>query len=97
MDQKPADNQIQIRDSFSGAEYGNMMNVGHTKEEFLLTFFNIVPPSGRVVAKVITSPGHLKRIVNALNENLKKYEATFGAIAEAENPQNEIGFKVSDK
>jgi hypothetical protein len=94
MDKQPQENQIQIRDNFAGGEYANAMSVGHTKEEFLLTFLNIVAPTGRVVGKVITSPGHLKRIIRALDENLKKYEATFGKVQEAEAPKSEIGFKA---
>ncbi|MBN1778897.1 MAG: DUF3467 domain-containing protein [Candidatus Buchananbacteria bacterium] len=89
-------NQIQIRDNFAGAEYTNAMTVGHTKEEFLLTFLNVVAPAGRVVGKVITSPGHLKRIIRALDENLKKYEKTFGPVEEAESPKQEIGFQSKD-
>jgi hypothetical protein len=94
MDKPSQENQIQIRDSFAGAEYANAMTVGHTKEEILLTFLNIVAPSGRVVSKIITSPGHLKRIIRALDENLKKYESTFGKVEEAEAPKSEIGFKA---
>jgi hypothetical protein len=89
--QKPR--QIQIRDNFAGGEYANMMQVSHNKEEFLLIFANVVAPTGRVVGKIITSPGHLKRMITALSENLKKYEDKFGAVEEAESPRNEIGFK----
>lgn len=91
--QQPKQHKIQIKDAFAGGEYANAMQVGHNKEEFLLTFLNILPPSGRVVGKIITSPGHLKRITKALEENLKKYEATFGKVEEAESPKDEIGFK----
>jgi len=90
---QPQPNEIQIRDNFAGGEYANAMQVSHSKEDFLLTFLNIVPPAGRVVGKIITSPGHLKRIVRALDENLKKYEATYGTIEEAESPKKEIGFQ----
>jgi hypothetical protein len=95
MENQPKEGEIQIRDSFAGAEYANAMTVSHGKEEFLLSFMNVVAPTGRVVGKVITSPGHLKRIVRALDENLKKYEAAFGAITEAEGPSKEIGFKIN--
>jgi len=86
--------QIQIKDGIAGGEYANAMQVGHKKDEFLLTFLNIVPPTGRVVGKIITSPGHLKRIAKALEENLKRYESGFGKIEEAESPKDEIGFKA---
>lgn len=86
--------QIQIKDGIAGGEYANGMQISHTKEEFLLTFLNIVPPSGRVAGKIITSPGHIKRMVAALEENLKKYEEKFGAVEVAENPKDKIGFQA---
>lgn len=86
--------QIQIKDGFAGGEYANGMQVSHTKEEFLLTFLNIVSPSGRVAAKIMTNPGHVKRMINALSENLKKYEDKFGAVEVADNPKGQIGFQA---
>jgi len=87
-------NQIQIKDGFAGAEYSNGMQIGHNKEEFMITFLNIVAPTGRVVGKIMTSPGHLKRMIRAMEENLKKYESQFGKVEEAESPKDEIGFKA---
>lgn len=86
--------EIKIADNLTGGEYANAMQVVHTKDEVLLTFFNIVAPSGRVCAKIITSPGHLKRMVAALNDNLKKYEDKFGSVVESESPKKEIGFQA---
>ena len=86
--------EIKITDNFAGAEYANGMQVSHTKEEFILNFLNIVPPSGRVVSKVITSPGHIKRMIAALAENLKKYEENFGSVETAQSPKEGIGFKA---
>ena len=85
--------EIKIADNFAGGEYANAMQVAHTKDEVLLTFFNIVSPSGRVVSKIITNPGHLKRMIAALNDNLKKYEDKFGVVEAAESPKKEIGFQ----
>lgn len=84
--------QIQIADNIPGGSYANMMQVWHNKDEFNLMFANIFPPSGLVSAKVITTPGHLKRMIKALQENIKKYEEQFGEIKEADLPHNEIGF-----
>ena len=86
--------EIQIRDNFAGGEYANAMQVSHNKEEFLISFFNIVPPGGRVCGKIITSPGHMKRMIAALQDNLKKYESQFGAVEAAESPKTEIGLKA---
>jgi len=92
MSQQQA-NEIKLADNIPGAEYANFMQVSHTKEEFLLMFANIVGLSGRVVGKIITSPGHLKRIIGALQNNVKMYEEKFGEIKEADAPAaKDIGF-----
>lgn len=76
-------------------QYANMMMIAHTKEEFVLDFMNVVPPQGIVTSRIITSPGHMKRIIAALSENIKKYEGSFGTIAEASIPTDkEFGFKT---
>ncbi|MFA5029454.1 MAG: DUF3467 domain-containing protein [Patescibacteria group bacterium] len=86
--------EIKITDNFAGGEYANGMQISYNKEEFLIYFFNIMPPAGRVCAKIITSPGHLKRMAAVLEDNLKKYESQFGSVSVAENPKDGIGFKV---
>ena len=86
--------EIKIADNIPGAEYTNIMQVNHTQEEFTMIFANVAGVSGKVVSKVITSPGHMKRIVDALAENIKKYEEQFGVIKTAVAPEanKEIGF-----
>jgi hypothetical protein len=66
------------------------MVVTHTKEEFILDFLMVVPPAGTVTARVIVSPGHMKRILVALQENISKYENAFGTIQIAEEPKGKI-------
>ena len=92
-EQNPTSQDIKIADNLAGGEYANAMQASHGKEEFLLTFFNIVAPTGRVCGKIITSPGHLKRMIAVLQDNLKKYEGQFGSVEQAESPKEEIGFK----
>lgn len=95
VEQKANINQeIKIADNMPGAEYANAMQINHTKEEFQMMFFNILGISGRVVGKIITNPGHFKRMIAAMTENLKKYEERFGKVVEAELPDKEIGFKA---
>jgi hypothetical protein len=69
----------------------------HTRDEFILNFVMVSPPAGTVTARVITSPGHMKRMVSALTENLKKYEAKFGKLSEAPEPHKPtMGFHPSE-
>ena len=89
--------QIKIADNIPGAEYANMMQVNHTQEEFMMMFANVAGMSGRVVSKVISSPGHMKRIVAALSDNIKKYEERFGPITAADAPQATGGLGFEDR
>ncbi len=78
--------QVVFPDSLKGGVYSNFMVVTHTKEEFVLDFMLVVPPVGSVTARVITSPGHLKRMISALVQNVSKYEEKFGRVIAAEEP-----------
>jgi len=89
---KPKQINIKITDEVLTGKYANMMQVAHTKEEFILDFANVVPPQGILNARVITSPGHIKRIIKALQDNLAKYEQAFGRITEAEEPRKSWQF-----
>lgn len=78
--------RIKISDEVLRGVYANQMVVTHTKEEFILDFMNLFPPEGVVNARVIISPGHMKRILKALDGNLKSYEEKFGPVEEASAP-----------
>ena len=54
--------------------------------QFVIDFLNVFPPTGVATARIITSPGHVKRIIRALQENLRRYEERFGSIEEAPPP-----------
>ena len=71
---------IKVEDQILKAVYSNLLFASHTKEEFILDFLSAFGPQGIEVAKIVVSPGHFKRIVGALNDNLKKYEDQFGKI-----------------
>lgn len=94
MENNQAKKEIKIVDNIPGAEYANAMQVNHNKDEFQMIFLNLLGPSGRVTGKIISTPGHFKRMVAAMSDNLKKYEDKFGTIKEVtEIEHKEIGFK----
>jgi hypothetical protein len=72
--------QVKIPDDVLKGVYANMVQVGHTPEEFVLDFMNVIGVAGIVTARVMLSPGHTKRMVAAMQDNLKKYEEQFGTI-----------------
>lgn len=81
---------IKIGDEELKGSYSNLLRIAHTSEEFILDFINLVPPQGVVSARIITSPGHLKRIIRALEANLQRYEKMHGEIREAPEPQRTV-------
>ena len=84
--------KINFPKELKGGAYSNNLIVSHTKEEFIMDFLMVAAPEGAVTARVIISPGHMKRIIFALEENVKKYEGKFGKIQKAEKPVDSIGF-----
>lgn len=72
--------QVKMDDSVLKGVYSNMVQIGHTQEEFVLDFMNLFPPAGAAVARVMVSPSHAKRIAAALLDNIKKYEEKFGTL-----------------
>jgi len=85
-DEAEAGLNVKIGDEELKGRYSNLLRITHTREEFILDFINLVPPQGVVTARIVTSPGHLKRIIRALGANLERYEQTYGSIPEAEEP-----------
>jgi hypothetical protein len=86
--------QVKVSDEMLAGSYANMVQVGHTQEEFVLDFMNVFPPAGVLNARVIVSPSHMKRLVAAMEDNIKKYEAQFGTIEAASAPQHTVGFRT---
>ncbi len=91
--QQAKGSQIKIADNIPGGEYANALQVKHNDNEIQLTFLNLMNQSGRVSGKIIATPGNFKRMIVAMQENVKKYEEQFGEIKETLEINKEIGFK----
>ncbi len=90
MQDRPKEIRVDFPKELLGGVYSNNMAVSHTGEEFIMDFIMLAPPSGAVNARIIVSPGHMKRIVKALQDNISKYEQRFGSIHVAEEPKGKI-------
>jgi len=85
--------EIRITDMVPGGEYANAMQVDHNRDELQMIFFNIFGASGKVVSKIITSPGHFKKIIAAMIDNLKKYEEKFGKVEESKGLDKKLNIR----
>jgi len=80
--------EIKLDDDMAQGIYSNLAIVNHSDAEFILDFIFIQPqaPQAKVRSRIITSPRHVKRLVRALEENLRAYEQNFGPVEIAEKP-----------
>jgi hypothetical protein len=64
------------------AVYANVVRIAHTPAEMMIDFARLLPGdiSAPVVSRVLMSPLSAKLFLNALADNLGKYEAAFGEI-----------------
>jgi hypothetical protein len=62
--------------------YSNLARIAHAPAEFVLDFARLLPGDSKatVTSRVVMSPVALKLFAQALNENLVRYESTFGSI-----------------
>lgn len=62
--------------------YSNLARIAHAPAEFVVDFARLLPgdPKAIVTSRVVMSPMALKLFAQAVNENLARYEATFGTI-----------------
>lgn len=90
----PQEMKVKLPDEIRRGAYCNLMIVTHTKEEFIMDFILASPPEAVVTARVIMSPGHMKRTISALQGNMEKYEKQIGKIEAAPEPitKGRIGF-----
>jgi hypothetical protein len=84
--------QLQMDEQTSLGRYSNLVLINHTENEFLLDFAFLQPgnPKAKVVARIISSPRHTKRLLRALQKNIERYEERFGEIDVAEGGDEPI-------
>ncbi len=79
-DRKPKRMPVKINDEVLKGVYSNSLMVLHTRNEFVIDFATMFPPQGSVNARIIVRPESIKRMAQALVENIDKYEARYGEI-----------------
>jgi len=92
-EKKQVNFQIQLDEQIAQGAYVNLAMINHSETEFVIDFIYLQPqaPQGKVRARIITSPNHCKRLIAALQDNMKKYEERFGEVKVAPMPPEGIG------
>ncbi|MBQ8366896.1 MAG: DUF3467 domain-containing protein [Alistipes sp.] len=74
--------EIQLDEQVAQGNYCNLAIIAHSTSEFIIDFATMLPglPKARVKSRVVLTPEHAKRLLLSLQENITRYESTFGKI-----------------
>lgn len=77
---------IELSEEMADGQYANLAVITHSFAEFVIDFVNVMPnvPKAKVKSRVIMTPHHAKRLMRALVDNVKRFEAAHGIIKEQE-------------
>lgn len=78
----PQQINIELNEEVAQGIYSNLAVITHSSSEFVVDFVRIMPgvPKANVKSRIILTPEHAKRLLLALQDNIKKYEAVHGVI-----------------
>ena len=99
--QNPTQSQINIELSADlEPAYSNFAIISHSPSEIVIDFARLLPgvPNSKVLARVVMTPLNAKLLLRALQENLAKYEQSYGEVRTPADtgfqaPDRTIGFK----
>lgn len=80
---------LELKPEIAKGIYSNLAIISHSHSEFVIDFATILPgfPKPEISSRILMAPEHAKRLLNALADNVSKYEALFGQIKLAEEPK----------
>ena len=87
--EQPGQLNIEISEEISEGTYANLAIITHSHAEFVVDFVNVMPgtPKSKVKSRIILTPQHAKRLLNAMAENIEKFETINGKIKDTEEIQ----------
>lgn len=73
---------IELSEEVAQGTYSNLAIITHSTSEFVIDFVRIMPgiPKANVKSRIILTPEHAKRLLMALDDNVKKFEKVNGPI-----------------
>lgn len=77
---------IELKEDIAQGIYSNLAIITHSPSEFIVDFIRVMPgiPKAEVKSRIILTPEHAKRLLQALKDNIAKFESVHGNIKHAE-------------
>ena len=87
---------LELKPEIAKGNYSNLAIITHSHSEFIIDFATMLPglPKPEIASRIVMTPEHAKRLMNALTENIGKYESQFGRIELAGEPR--ATFNIND-
>lgn len=82
MEENKQQLDIELSHDIAQGTYANLAIISHSTSEFIVDFVRIMPgvPKAEVKSRIILTPEHAKRLMFALQDNIRKYEQINGKI-----------------
>ena len=74
---------LDLKPEVAKGTYSNLAIISHSHSEFIIDFATMLPGLAKpeVQNRIVMTPEHYKRLLNALTDNIGRYEAQFGTIS----------------
>lgn len=75
--------EIELTEEVAQGIYSNLAIISHSSSEFVLDFIRVVPglSKAKVKSRIILTPDHAKRLMDALKDNIDKFEKMNGPVS----------------
>lgn len=88
---------VELSEEMAEGVYSNLVMIAHSNSEFILDFIRLMPgvPKAKVKARIIVTPEHAKRLLEALKDNINKFEEAHGPIQNSGGDGSQFNFPMS--
>ncbi|GHT43863.1 hypothetical protein FACS189438_1880 [Bacteroidia bacterium] len=68
--------QVELPDDIAQGTYANLAVVAHSSSDFIIDFIRVLPglPKAKVQSRIILTPDNAKRLLYALEDNIRKFD-----------------------
>lgn len=77
---------LELKPEIAKGSYSNLAIISHSQSEFIIDFATVLPGLAKpeISNRIVMTPEHAKRLLNALADNINKFENQFGKISGTE-------------
>ena len=85
---------IELDEAIAEGTYSNLAVITHSHSEFVIDFVRMMPgiPKAKVKSRIVMTPEHAKRLMMALQDNIRKFESLNGNIKVDSAPAMPLNF-----